>query len=419
MATVFDMANDVSKLDLNQLEDEKQNRTRKDVPEWMLLGILSDKIAKLEALQSNANMQAGLGQVPSVKDDIRAKATQMAGLEAIPVPDNYYRSEQEVAQMAGGGIVAFANGGQSQMESDREAFLSGLKRTGAAAADIFSLPVRGVAGALNTGLIRPARAATGMEIPYIFGYDPSLTESMTPYYDRFIGEDGRTPAIKTAKEETKPLLAEKKETPKAETKVDISPKTVKKIQKAEDSYEKALRSELDKTDMSEDDKMRAVGFALIKLGAKASKGKKGREAEAFTEGVADAADEYIKIVNQTKKDRRELTKTLAEYGLAKERNRIAEMQVEATRESSMANREATLANKMLTIEQNRQKLISDIMGDYEKSPAAIPNTKSYVPPQVYLKRRLELIGMAGRETSNSAAAPVEGRTATAADFYKR
>lgn len=91
--------------------------------------------------------------------------------------------------LAQGGIVAFDEGGEAedkQKESDREDFLTGLKKLGASAADVVTLPVRGVMGAVNTG-IRAGRAATGVDIPYIpeeaFG---GSSESMTPYYDKYV-----------------------------------------------------------------------------------------------------------------------------------------------------------------------------------------------------------------------------------------
>ena len=91
--------------------------------------------------------------------------------------------------MAGGGILAFSEGGdpeeraRKQLEEDRAALLGGGKSFGASAMDILTLPNRAIAGVLNTG-IRGARAATGANIPYIYGDDPSMTESLTPYYDK-------------------------------------------------------------------------------------------------------------------------------------------------------------------------------------------------------------------------------------------
>jgi hypothetical protein len=93
--------------------------------------------------------------------------------------------------LAAGGAIAFEEGGKAkdkekeQTEKDREDFMMGLKKLGASAADVFTLPVRGVMGAANTG-IRGIRAM-GADVPYIpeeaFGGSSS---SLTPYYDRIV-----------------------------------------------------------------------------------------------------------------------------------------------------------------------------------------------------------------------------------------
>jgi uncharacterized protein YoaH (UPF0181 family) len=106
--------------------------------------------------------------------------------------------------MAGGGIIAFAGQGPSvvedpeerakkQLEEDRAALLGGGKALGSSAMDILTLPNRAIAGVLNTG-IRGARAVTGANIPYIYGDNPSMTESLTPYYDKNV----RKPAMEKA-----------------------------------------------------------------------------------------------------------------------------------------------------------------------------------------------------------------------------
>jgi hypothetical protein len=94
-----------------------------------------------------------------------------------------------IVSLAGGGIVAFNKGGTSedkQQKQDKEDFMMGLKKLGASAADVVTLPVRGAMGAVNTGIVRPIRA-TGLNLPYIpeeaFGGSSS---SMTPYYDRYV-----------------------------------------------------------------------------------------------------------------------------------------------------------------------------------------------------------------------------------------
>lgn len=117
-------------------------------------------------------------------------APQMAegGLAALPI-HRMFNSDS----YASGGIVAFGTGtgdqtvedaAKEQLKSDRASFLSGLESLGAAAKDVVTLPGRALAGAINSAVIRPARAVTGAEIPYIFGSTPNYTESMTPFYDK-------------------------------------------------------------------------------------------------------------------------------------------------------------------------------------------------------------------------------------------
>jgi hypothetical protein len=109
-------------------------------------------------------------------------------------------AEGGIMRLAAGGTVAFSGkNGNSKVEEDdqtskdKEDFILGAKKLGSAAADVVTLPVRGVMGALNTG-IRGVRAA-GLNVPYIpeeaFGGSSS---SLTPYYDRYIRANEKKPA---------------------------------------------------------------------------------------------------------------------------------------------------------------------------------------------------------------------------------
>ena len=109
--------------------------------------------------------------------------------------------------MAGGGIIAFSEGktvdeeaaARAQMKSDREAVSKVAGEVGefakdaagkavAAGTDLLTMIPRGLAGAVDTAVIRPARAL-GANVDYI---SPSLTpgdqssDTMTPFYDRYI-----------------------------------------------------------------------------------------------------------------------------------------------------------------------------------------------------------------------------------------
>jgi hypothetical protein len=114
------------------------------------------------------------------------------GLDALPVPESAVPDEY-----AGGGIVAFSNGGMSQMESDQAAMIDTLKRMGYSAADIATMIPRGIMGAFNAAVVRPTRAITGLDIPYakdILAPEGSDFTSMTPFYDKLRGS--KAPPLK-------------------------------------------------------------------------------------------------------------------------------------------------------------------------------------------------------------------------------
>ena len=129
-----------------------------------------------------------------------AALPENTGVMGIPAPN--------MQNMADGGIVAFAGEDESlvkQEEQDREDFLYGLRRTGAAAKDIFSMPVRGVAGAAESVITRPLRAA-GVPIPYLpdafYGGDRA---SPTPYMDAIRREEAaKSPAAPATTPATTP-----------------------------------------------------------------------------------------------------------------------------------------------------------------------------------------------------------------------
>jgi hypothetical protein len=125
----------------------------------------------------------------------------MGGIAAAP-------GAQAAAQpkmMATGGIVAFAEGGdtgkkpldeeakreiaRAQMKGDREALMGVLRKLGAAGYDVATAIPRGLAGAIDTAIIRPARAITGKEIPYLGSAID--TESITPAMDALRREEAQ------------------------------------------------------------------------------------------------------------------------------------------------------------------------------------------------------------------------------------
>lgn len=120
--------------------------------------------------------------------------------------------------MASGGIVAFADGGmpedkkpldaaakaelaRAQMQGDRQAIMNVLRKLGAAGYDVATLVPRALAGAVDTALVRPARAISGMDIPYIGSAVD--TESMTPMMDKLRRAEATPPVSDTYPDESR------------------------------------------------------------------------------------------------------------------------------------------------------------------------------------------------------------------------
>jgi hypothetical protein len=123
-------------------------------------------------------------QQPQQPQQPQQMAQAPTGMESLPAGD--------VGNYAGGGIVAFSGEDESlvrQDKEDRESFMSGIRRLGAAGMDVLSMPVRGIAGAGETVITRPLRAM-GVPLPYLpesfYGGDRS---SATPYMDRIRKEE--------------------------------------------------------------------------------------------------------------------------------------------------------------------------------------------------------------------------------------
>jgi hypothetical protein len=361
---------DVGKLTPEQIQGTQQSGARSDVPDYVLAGQLDAKIAEMKRLQ--ADMQAS---DTTAVDDIRQEATQLAGLDSISIPDDYYRSEEETAQLAGGGIIAFADGGSTDERIGGLQYpdgsvgyvLPGIVAAGKAALgylgrDIGVKALTGTAaGAGRAGLglgkiaaRNPITAAGTLGGLGYGAYDYVTSE----------GEPGSSEAAAFADKQDAEAGASLAQQGK---KVDVSDKTVKKVTKAEDAYEKALKKELDKTDMSNDDKMQAIGFAMIKAGAKTMQGKSQYALQNIGEGIEAGADDYVKTLQQAKKDKRELTKTLAEYGLAKEKLGIM-------REEVAAKREGTAETVGLRQEMQKEALRQKYFDAYQKQVGMQPRT---------------------------------------------
>jgi hypothetical protein len=161
-----------------------------------------------EAQQRAQLRQAAMQQQAMMQQQPQATVAEeqmaaLGGISDLPAPN----LENLGDGMAGGGIVAFAPGGdvdlEKQREEDRarlksmyEAGRISLEEFGRAIADIAALPLRGVAGAYDSAVVRPMRAAgldAGYLSPYLVpeGVDP---ESMTPFSDQMRSRAPAAPA---------------------------------------------------------------------------------------------------------------------------------------------------------------------------------------------------------------------------------
>ena len=415
---------DVGKLTPEQIQGTQQSGARPDVPDYVLLGQLEAKLAEMKRVQTDM-------QVPdtTAAEDIRQEATQTAGLDSISIPDDYYRSEEETAQLAGGGIIAFADGGSTDErvgglrypDGSVGYLIPGLVAAGKAALGYLG---RDIGVKALTGTAAGAGRA-GLGLGKIAARNP-ITAAGTigglgyGAYDYVTseGEPGSSDAAAFADTQDKEAGAALAQQGK---KVEVSDKTVKKVTKAEDAYEKALKKELDKTDMSNDDKMEAIGFAMIKAGAKTMQGKSQYALQNIGEGIEAGADDYVKTLQQAKKDKRELTKTLAEYGLTKEKLGIMREDVaakrEGTAETAATRKEIAMQNILAKANAEYNDLVSKnpLMGQrfLDKENKKInPQFKSRAD---YIREQMSINPsnlMAGAPPS-SIATP----QARAADFY--
>jgi hypothetical protein len=207
-----------------KVQKAQQSQPPGEVPPDLEEALALQEIAELRTgAQNQQAIQAG-GAQPSVVDKLRQmlggiqQQAQMAqgapAQQGQPVMAARGGSIDQLMSnlgrhYAGGGIVAF-NGKdgsdvpteaelEAQRKADREkidALAKALGQTGgeyagksmAALADIASLIPRGLAGAVDTALVRPARAL-GAKVDYL---SPALTpgnqnpDTMTPFYDRYI-----------------------------------------------------------------------------------------------------------------------------------------------------------------------------------------------------------------------------------------
>ena len=199
---------------IESLEAAKRGANPQISP-WVAGAILSDRIEKQKRMAMGQG--AAQGPQPTVSDQQDQEVAGIMGALNAPQAQPAQQAQPEPVMAAegglmdadvdpsmfdfcGGGIIAFDEGGEAkskektQEEKDRETLselwelIKGANRNaGAAIADVAMLPIRGLAGAYDTAVVRPMRAA-GLDAGYLSkhlvpeGVDPS---SMTPYYDKY------------------------------------------------------------------------------------------------------------------------------------------------------------------------------------------------------------------------------------------
>jgi hypothetical protein len=197
------MVGPLSQMHMQQLMQLMMNPRPDGPPLYAVISAISEQQKKAQAqaaMQRQGAMAQGqqAAQQPPVAQEVMAQAQQMQPEE--PVMAAY---GGEMHGYAGGGAVAFNKGGNLQEEQDRQRIISALESAGlgvqklaAAGYDVFTMPVRALAGVYNT-LARGPRAF-GIGLPFIpkeFG-----TESMTPMTDVIRARETQPPAAITSQQ---------------------------------------------------------------------------------------------------------------------------------------------------------------------------------------------------------------------------
>jgi hypothetical protein len=168
----------------DQRESQVLDMTKKEVIDEQA-GVMQNKMKQMQDAQRKVLQSAGAPPMPG-QSTPQPQQPPSAGLAGIPAPN--------MQGMAGGGIVAFEGGGSTdkekeQREKDRAAATNTIEQLIAAGKDVLSAPVRGIAGAAESVITRPLRAA-GVPLPYLpesfYGGDRG---SLTPYADKLAREN--------------------------------------------------------------------------------------------------------------------------------------------------------------------------------------------------------------------------------------
>ena len=135
--------------------------------------------AQKQAGDQQAMMQklmGGIAGAPGANAAAQPKAMAAGGIVGYAGPEGSVVGKKPLDEEAKREIA------RAQMQGDREALMGVLRKLGAAGYDVATVIPRGLAGAIDTAIIRPARAITGKEIPYLGSVID--TESATPAMDK-------------------------------------------------------------------------------------------------------------------------------------------------------------------------------------------------------------------------------------------
>ena len=181
----------------DQRESQVLDMTKKEIVDQQA-GVMQQKMQQQQAAQQKLLQSAGAPQMPAQAAPQQQPPQQppAAGLAGLAAPN--------IQGMAGGGIVAFGDGGSTdkekeQRERDRAAVTNTIEQLIAAGKDVLTAPGRGIAGAAESVITRPLRAA-GVPLPYLpesfYGGD---RESLTPYADKLAKENAANQAINASR----------------------------------------------------------------------------------------------------------------------------------------------------------------------------------------------------------------------------
>lgn len=168
----FSRISDAEKLSVDQLKEAMQGKT---LPAYIAIPLIEEKMDMQSRMKGVMAMQQAQQQQPPIAQQVMQRVDTEGGIDQLP-------TSLPPAGMAGGGIVAFDNGGDVRKKYDAaelNKLWEALKYTGAVGEDVISAPTRWVMDAAG----RPAAAigsALGYDIPIPSGAYSNEKGMLTP-----------------------------------------------------------------------------------------------------------------------------------------------------------------------------------------------------------------------------------------------